>query len=235
MRARPTDAEEVRPAIWAVVPIKSFDAAKRRLAGILDADERRALMLAMARDVLTALKRSRRLAGVLIVSRAPEADALANCFGTERFAESAGTDLPGALTEAAAHAARCHGADGVFVVPADVPLISAAGIDALLGQHRAVTLLPDGERMGTNGLIVVPHDAIEFVFDGKSFAPHLDRAREAGIDAAVVDDDGFVLDVDTPSDLGRLLQLGPDSQTGAFLVRAGIAGRVPGRLPTSNS
>ena len=233
--SRPRDADGAGRGIWALVPIKSFDAAKKRLAGMLDADERRALMLAMARDVLTALSGSRRLAGILIVSRSPEVDALADSFGTARFAESPGTDLPGALAEAAGHAAGHHRAEGVFIVPADVPLVGAHEIDALLEQHRQVTLLPDRNRVGTNGLILSPHDAIELVFDGKSFGPHLERARAAGIAPAVVADGGFTLDVDTPGDLGRLLQLGPDTETGLFLNRAGIAGRLPGGIPTSNS
>ena len=233
--SRPRDADGAGRGIWALVPIKSFDAAKKRLAGMLDADERRALMLAMARDVLTALSGSRRLAGILIVSRSPEVDVLADSFGTARFAESPGTDLPGALAEAAGHAAGHHRAEGVFIVPADVPLVGAHEIDALLEQHRQVTLLPDRNRVGTNGLILSPHDAIELVFDGKSFGPHLERARAAGIAPAVVADGGFALDVDTPGDLGRLLQLGPDTETGLFLNRAGIAGRLPGGIPTSNS
>ena len=219
----------------AIVPIKSFDAAKKRLAGMLDAGERRALMLAMARDVLTALCASRRLAGVLIVSRSAEVDALARAFGTERFSESSGTDLPGALTEAAGHAARHLGAAGIFVVPADVPLIRAEEIDALLENHRQVTLLPDGNRVGTNGLILAPPDAIEFVFDGRSYRPHLEQARTAGLDPAVVPDSGFALDVDTPGDLSRLLELGPATQTGLFLSRSGIAGRLPGAISDSNS
>ena len=226
---RPPDADEAHSAIWAIVPIKSFDTAKRRLAGMLDADERRALMLAMANDVLTALSESHRLAGILIVSRSPEADELAESYGTARFAESPGANLPGALAEAAGHAARHHRAGGVFVVPADVPLIRAGEIDALLEQHRAVTVLPDRNRVGTNGLILAPHDAIEFVFDGRSFTPHLEQARRAGLDPAVVYDGGFVLDVDTPGDLARLLQLGPDSKTGIFLERTGIARRLPSK------
>ena len=123
---------------------------------MLDAAERRALMLAMARDVLTALSGSRRLAGILIVSRSPEADALAESYGALRFVESPGADLPGALEEAALHVAERHGAGGIFVVPADVPLISATEIDTLLDAHRGVTILPDGDKVGTNGLICSP-------------------------------------------------------------------------------
>ena len=227
----PRDAGDTGGKIWAIVPIKSFDAAKKRLAGLLDAGERRALMLAMARDVLTALSRSRRLAGILIVSRSTEADALAESFDTGRFAESSGTDLPGALREAATYAAVEHGARGIFVVPADVPLIDAEEIDGLLERHRRVTILPDRNRVGTNGLILSPHDSIELVFDGKSFEPHREHARNAGIDPRVVLDSGFVLDVDTPGDLRRLLRLGPDTQTGIFLQRTGIAGRLPRTSP----
>lgn len=213
------------------MPIKGFDAVKKRLAGLLDAGERRALMLAMARDVLSALCESRRLAGVLIVSRAPQADALAASFGTERFAESAGADLPVALSEAAEYAALYHGAGGVFVAPADVPLIRAEEVDALLERHRRVTILPDGNRVGTNGLIVSPHDAIEFVFDGRSFEPHVANARLAGLDPAVVNESGFVLDIDTPGDLVELLHLGPNTETGIYLKRIGI----PRRLSAPNS
>ena len=58
--------------MWAVVPLKQLEQAKARLASVLSTEERRALMLAMARDVLTALGRSSRLNGILIVSRTPE-------------------------------------------------------------------------------------------------------------------------------------------------------------------
>jgi len=74
--------------MWAIVPIKTFARAKQRLANVLNEDERRSLMLAMARDVLTCLSQSETLTGVLIVSRAREADVLAETFATERFAES---------------------------------------------------------------------------------------------------------------------------------------------------
>ena len=224
--SKPGNAQEGAQAIWALVPIKSFDQAKKRLAGMLDTGERRALMLAMARDVLTALSKSRRLAGILIVSRSSEADALAESFGAERFAESAGANLPRALEEAAAHAAEGHGAEGIFVVPADVPLIGADEIDTLLESHRRVTLLPDRDRVGTNGLICSPPDAIELVFDGKSFEPHRRRALDAGIAPGIVTDSGFGLDVDRPGDLRCLLRLGPDSQTAVFLERSGIASRL---------
>ena len=215
-----------RPDIWAIVPIKSFDAPKKRLAGVLNAEERRALMLAMTRDVLTALSQSSRLAGVLVVSRSPEALALAGTFNARTFTESPGSNLPGALEEAAAHATSALGARGIFVVPADVPLINAIEIDRVLANHRRVTLLPDSDCVGTNGLVCSPPDVIDLVFDGKSFEPHRRNALDAGHTPHVVHDSGFALDIDHPADLQRLLRDGPDSLTGTFLRESDIAARL---------
>ena len=52
--------------MWAIVPIKTFEMAKQRLANVLSASERKSLMLAMARDVLTALSSSNLLDHILI-------------------------------------------------------------------------------------------------------------------------------------------------------------------------
>jgi 2-phospho-L-lactate guanylyltransferase len=213
-------------SVWAIVPIKSFDSVKKRLSSALSPDERRMLMLAMARDVLTALSRSQQLAGVLIVSRAPEADALAQTFGTERFAESPDAKLPGALTQAAAYLVESLKATGVLIVPADVPLVSAEEIDDLLTQHQAVSIAPDADRIGTNALVCSPPDAIPYIFDGTSFAPHIDAAKAAGVEPRVVESPGFGLDIDIPGDLVELLRRMPDCQTATYLTRAGIAERL---------
>lgn len=220
--------------MWAIVPLKSLEAAKRRLASVLSQTERRNLMLAMARDVLGALYGAGRLAGILIVSRTTEADALAQSFGTERFAESPDADLPTSLTQACDHLIGHLNARGVMIVPADVPLISGAEVDQLLAGHaahldpegRAVTVVPDRDNLGTNCLICSPPDVIGFVFDGKSFKPHVDAAFDRGLTPRIVPSRGFALDIDTADDLRRLLTLGPGTQTGTFLDKSGIAERL---------
>ncbi len=212
--------------MWAIVPLKTFDQAKQRLARLLSLEERRSLMLAMARDVLGALCQSARLAGVLIVSRTPEADVLAQTFGAERFSESPEADLPGALTEASEHLTRQRQARGVMVVPADVPIIQAAEVDALLSDHDAVTVVPDSEHLGTNCLVISPPGRIPFVFDGRSFRPHVEAAFAAGLTPRVAPVRGFALDIDTEADLRELLARAPTTQTATFLVKSGIAERL---------
>lgn len=229
--------------MWAIVPLKSLETAKQRLAGMLSAAERRDLMLAMARDVLAALCQAKRLAGILIVSRSPEAGALAQAFSTERFAEGPGADLPEALTQASAYLSDHFAARGVMVIPADVPLIRAeevgdilAGHEAMDGAGGAVTVVPDGERQGTNCLVLSPPDVIGFVFDGKSFRPHVEAAFARGLTPRVVPSRGFALDIDTADDLRHLLEVGRTTQTGTFLEKSGIAARLEsaGRIDNGN-
>ncbi|MGA7264466.1 MAG: hypothetical protein WA709_31550, partial [Stellaceae bacterium] len=54
--------------MWAVVPVKELDRAKERLAQVLPPDRRRALMLAMLEDVLTALAATPGLGGLAVVT-----------------------------------------------------------------------------------------------------------------------------------------------------------------------
>ena len=223
--------------MWAIVPVKTFDRAKQRLANVLSPEERRALMLAMARDVLTCLAKCSRLSGILIVSRAPEADALAQTFATERYAESPDSNLPEALEQATLHLVANFDATGIIVVPADIPGVRPDELDNILERHESVTILPDDHNVGTNALICSPPLCMPYIFDGKSFKPHVDAAFQAGITPQVIPGSCFSLDVDTPDDLLALLTQEPHSQTANYLHKSGIAQRVRSHLsaPETNS
>lgn len=208
------------------MPLKGLETAKQRLANVLSPEERRLLMLAMARDVLTALARSSRLTGTLIVSRTPEADVLAQAFGTERFAEKPDADLAGALKQGANYLRDYLDADGVFIVPADIPLLKADEVDAAINGHERVTIMPDDENLGTNGLILTPGDAIPLLFDGRSFKPHMQSAVDLGLTPRICPLPGFTLDIDTPRDLEALLASNRQTQTSIYLDKSGIAGRL---------
>ncbi|MCR9259123.1 MAG: 2-phospho-L-lactate guanylyltransferase [Pseudomonadaceae bacterium] len=212
--------------MWAIVPIKTFERAKQRLANVLSEEERRALMLAMARDVLTCLTKCNQLSGILIVSRTPEADALAQSFGTERYAESPTANLAQALEQATQHLIDHFNANGVVIVPADVPGIDAQELDQLLSNNKTVTILPDAENIGTNGLISKPPMCLPYIFDGQSFKPHVDAAFERGITPIIVPATKFALDIDTPKDLVAVLNDEPHSQTASYLRRSGITARL---------
>ena len=69
------------------MPVKDLANAKQRLAGVLDAEERQALFRAMLEDVLSALAATGGLAGILMVTRDPEAQALAARYGARVLVE----------------------------------------------------------------------------------------------------------------------------------------------------
>ena len=62
---------DARGATWAVVPFKGRD-GKRRLAGLLDGDERAALVRAMLDDVLDALAACPLVDRLVVVSPEPD-------------------------------------------------------------------------------------------------------------------------------------------------------------------
>src|SRR5215471_9713506 len=101
--------------MWAVVPLKHIQHAKQRLAPLLTAQERADLMLAMVADVLDALARSAGLAGILLVSRAPEAADLAKRHGCELYSEAAGADLSESVQAAGGYLVANRAARGTLI------------------------------------------------------------------------------------------------------------------------
>lgn len=217
----------MRPvSIWALVPFKGASGAKQRLKTVLNEAEREGLVHAMLRDVLRATTRCRRLAGTLLVSRDATATRLAAEFAIDLYADSAG-DLSGAVVEAGDHVQAEYGATGTLFVPGDVPLIQPVDIVAVLAAHKRVTLVPDANDVGTNAAASSPPNSFEYLFDGKSFKPHIAAARRAGIEARVVRRRTFGLDVDTIAELTTVAKLATGTCTGAFLQTSGIAARLP--------
>ncbi len=208
--------------MWALVPFKGPEGAKERLSAYLSPSERRALTLAMVQDVLDALTRAS-LAGVLIVSRSPEARELAKAFDAEVFADSA-DDLTGAVTEASAFVA--DRAEGTMIVHGDLPLLTADEVDQALEAHRDITLLPDRHDIGTNCIIATPPNAMSYQFDGTSFEPHQALARAAGFEPRIVRLPGFGLDIDTIDGLRTFAAAGTDTRSGRLLVETGVASRL---------
>ena len=211
--------------IWALLPFKGAEGAKRRLAPVLTVSEREGLVLAMVRDVLEALTSSASLAGILVVSRAPIAQDLAREFGAEVYADNA-DDLSGAVSQASRFVQSDRGASGTLFVPGDVPLIRPEDVDAVLAHHDRVTLVPDAYDVGTNAAASSPPNAFEYLFDGKSFKPHIASARRAGIEARIVRRAAFGLDVDTIAELIEVAALAKGTRTGTFLDASGVRGKL---------
>jgi 2-phospho-L-lactate/phosphoenolpyruvate guanylyltransferase len=221
-----------RSGTWAVVPVKSFDQAKQRLAGVLAAKERKELARAMADDVLSTLAASPELAGILLVTRDPEARRLAARHGARVLLEE---DERG-HTAAASLGARAFARDGaaaMLLVPADIPLVTPADVDAVLAVHGeapAITLSPARDERGTNAVACSPADVMPLRFGGDSFIGHLRRARAHGIEPQVVRRPGLALDLDTPDDLAAFFAAPSSTRAYTYLAESGIGTRITGLL-----
>jgi 2-phospho-L-lactate guanylyltransferase len=205
--------------IHAVVPIKTLQSAKSRLAGMLAANERRALVLAMLADVLAALRAAPSLGQVYVASRDPAVLAAAAEAGAAALFDQA-ADLNGALAQAAGHAVT-HGAAALLVVPGDLPLLMSVDVERLVAALPAapgVVLAParDG---GTNALLARPPAVLPFRFGSNSLGLHLEAAQTLGIAARIVHTPGLAWDVDRPEDLAALAEV-PGEGAAQRLVRS---------------
>lgn len=191
----------------AVLPIKSFDQAKQRLADYMPAGNRRALAQAMCADVLLALRRAKSVDDVIVVSGELNATALASGHGVEVVddPEEAGQSV--AAERGLARAVE-RGADRVLLVPGDCPSLDPSDIDALLakapGLAPSVIIVPDRHGTGTNCLLLSPPGVIAPAFGEGSFERHRERAEAAGVEVIVEEVPSLLLDVDTPEDLDAL-------------------------------
>jgi 2-phospho-L-lactate guanylyltransferase len=208
----------------AVLPVKRFEHAKQRLGEVMRPGTRRALTQAMLTDVLTALRRARRVDGVVVITSEHSADALARAHNAQTIGDP---DEPG-HSAAAAHGVRWateQGAGRVLLVPGDCPTLDPAEVDDLLIAHPSsdprVTIVPDRHGTGTNALVITPPGAIEPSFGPGSRARHEAAALAAGAEFRVAGPPSLLLDVDTLDDLAAL-RATLDSRTGGAAHTRGL-------------
>jgi 2-phospho-L-lactate guanylyltransferase len=187
----------------AILPVKSFGAAKQRLAGKLGAGSREALAQAMFTDVLASLRHVPGLDGVAVVTadRAAESVAVGERVRVLRDSEEAGQSHAASIGIRHALAA---GFDRVLLVPGDTPLLDRAELAELLDRAPPVAIVPDRHLTGTNALLLSPPDAIEPSFGPGSLARHTVAAQATGVEYSVERVPTLMLDVDTPEDLAEL-------------------------------
>jgi len=193
--------------LWALIPVRSLSDGKSRLGEPLDAEERGDLVLALLRRTIEAARGARHIAGIFVVSMDESLLDRARAMGAETLLQR-GNGLNEGLDEA--RIAAGIEAMAIIVVPADLPGVSASGIDHVAEaaelalqanpKRSVVVLVPDRHGTGTNTLLLVPPQAIAFHFGEQSRSAHAAAAEAAG--ATYVELDGpLAFDVDTPEDL----------------------------------
>jgi len=210
----------------AIVPIKSFDVAKQRLADSLAAGSRRSLVQAMFSDVLGALRRTEGVERIAVVTADVAAGSIATGDGMVVLHDgvSAGQS---AATEIGIRYAIDQGFERVLLVPGDTPLLNPPDLDEMLARCErdgiAVGIVPDRHGTGTNGLLITPPDAFRPSFGEGSLERHVAQAREHGLVHRVEALPSLEHDVDTPGDLAALWDVVAGSRRGAQRTRGALA------------
>jgi 2-phospho-L-lactate guanylyltransferase len=103
------------------------------------------------------------------------------------------------------------GASTLLVLPADLPLLDAGDVLAVLqetGDGPSAVISPDGMRSGTNALLMQPPDVLPFAFGADSFEAHVGAARRRDLEVRICERPHLAFDLDTAGDLTRLREAG---------------------------
>ena len=189
-----------RRGACALIAIKERARCKTRLADVLRPPERIDLVRSMLTAVLAAAGNAQLVHQVIVIS--PERDTVpAEIPVLADTGESLNTALVQAHTMV-----REFGCHEIVVLPADLPLITAAEIDELVRAARAggFAMATDAAGIGTNALCLMSTQPFRFQFGPDSRRLHLQEAQRLGASPQVVHLAGLEFDVDSSADLDLL-------------------------------
>ena len=214
-----------------VVPVKSPRRAKHRLETVLSEPERERLAGVMAREVFAAVSGLTGY-GRFVISDDPDILEVGRRFGLEPLLDRVGQGQSAAVRQGFA-AAWEQGFTAALTIPGDVPAVTPQELTDLCTYRPEieVMLAPDRERLGTNGLRLVPPHAITLRFGEDSFSLHQAEARRANRSFEVRDVEGLRYDLDRPDDVVAFMQLSRDTATRRLLQELGAADRFLASTP----
>lgn len=183
------------PPVVVLIPVKAFTAAKTRLAGSLDPEQRARL----ARSMATAVVRAAAPLPVTIVCDDDDVADWARAMGAS-VEMTPGVGLNGAVTEAVERL-RARGVRRAVVAHGDLPF--AKGFDHFADDPHGdeVVVVPDRRRSGTNVLSVPTDRGFGFSYGTDSLELHLAEAARLGLPVRVLTLDDLGWDIDEPDDL----------------------------------
>ncbi|MEO6796383.1 MAG: 2-phospho-L-lactate guanylyltransferase [Candidatus Dormibacter sp.] len=210
-----------------VVPVKSPRRAKHRLEALLSAEERATLAITMAHDVMGIVAQLTEY-GRLVVSDDPDVLKAAREYGLEALEDRRLQGQSAAVQQGFA-ASWDQGYTAAVTIPGDVPGVSVEELRDLCSYRPEleVLLARDRERVGTNGLRLIPPHAITLRFGEDSYRLHRDEAVRANRSFETHDVEGLGCDLDRPEDVMAFQRLQRDCRTLRLLTELRVFDRVP--------
>lgn len=203
--------------VHAIVPLKALKESKTRLSPILRPTERAELTIAMLADVLSALKKSKKISSITVVSADKTALKTTRLLGADPVWERKSCGLNRAICFAIRK--RNLASSSVLAIHADLPLLTAHEVDRFLRGARGypIALAPSKDQSGTNALLLNPASLVRPAFGKGSFKRHLSIAKQRRLRCKVRRAKGLGFDVDEPKDLVELMHNKSQSNAARFL------------------
>ena len=199
----------------AIVPLKNLSETKRRLAGHLDLNERKALVLAMLDDVLNSLRHSELFSEIHVIS--PNTSVEKRVLRSRAlFMKQKGAGLNSAIRQALRELLRKK-PKSITTVLADLPLAGPADFRELaeISQESPRIVLAPSLKGGTNVMLRSPPNLIRTFYGRWSYAKHLRAGQKKNVPVYSVSNSRLSFDVDTIHDLRALLRLDRSGRTHA--------------------
>lgn len=189
----------------AVIPLRGLANGKSRLRGALPDRVRRALIMAMLERVTQAVVATGLFAQTVIVSPDPIILRWAESQHLVALRQES-TGLNAALWQTATWAQPLEFA-GIFAIHGDLPMITAAQIQAsvaALPPAPGLLVVGDRHEFGTTALAMRPVGIAPFRFGEQSYVRHLTAAEARGVQVTAYQSSALAFDLDTPADLRDL-------------------------------
>ena len=174
----------------------------------------------MLSDVLDALRRTKEVDRIVIVTRDNKAARLGAEKGARVISEGRSHGLNPAVRTGIRFSER-KGADQVLLVPADVPLAEPKDFRRILraGRRSGAVIVPSYDGGGTNALLLRPPNIMPVSYGKNSFRRHCRLARKRRLSTRILKPRSLQLDVDTAFDLRRVLLASGNTRSQKLLRR----------------
>ena len=145
---------------------------------------------------------------IILATNCPNAISIAGRHGITHFETGPDDGLNLAAGETVNHLLE-NGIRDMFLIPADIPLITEEEINSVLKAHPSapsLTIIPSRDKLGSNCILLSPPSRMPLKFGPDSYFSHQEIAKTNGLKVNPMEFPGFGLDIDEPKDLFELLK-----------------------------
>ena len=185
----------------AIVPVKTFSKAKKRLN--LEPEKTEIICKLMLEEVLGTISKSDLVEKIALVTKDEAAFSIGKRFGCIEIIDEKELGVNNAVALADEYFLN-DGFGATIVFPQDIPLMQPDDIQTLFNfknSQKCALVVPSRKFDGTNALFRTPVNLMKTHYDEDSYKIHLSTAEEISASSALVLIRRIMLDVDEISDL----------------------------------